>query len=178
MFGADTMGSTAPTGVNQQKPRTTGSFGALTFGYRFSTGLAAEFQAETSDHTVAGCPANGKGCESATIRANYSLRSSRVGPALRLMSSGRKGRFVGTIGLGAAVHTLTFDKDFKDLGQKDVSSVGSYILLAGGYELNLGHFLLDAGLRLVGETADETKTGGLKNTGSFGLELRVGYGQW
>jgi hypothetical protein len=178
MFGADSMGSTAPTGVNQQKPRTTGSFGALTFGYRFSTGLAAEFQAEASDHQVAGCPANGKGCESATIRANYQLRSSRVGPAVRLMTSGRKGRFVGTIGLGAAVHSLTFDKDFKDLGQKDVSSVGSYILLAGGYELNLGHFLLDAGLRLVGETADENKTGGVKNTGSFGLELRVGYGQW
>jgi hypothetical protein len=178
MFGADTMGSTAPTGVNQQKPRTTGSFGALTFGYRFSTGLAAEFQAETSDHQVAACPANGKGCESATVRANYQLRSSRVGPALRLMTGGRKGRFVGTIGLGAAVHTLTFDKEFSGLGPKDVSSVGSYILLAGAYELNLGHFLLDAGLRLVGESADENKTGGVKSAGSFGLELRVGYGQW
>jgi PEGA domain len=177
VFGADTMGSTSPTGLNQDKARSGGTFGALTFGYRFSSSLAAEFQAETSDHTIAACPSGAKaGC--ATTFGNYQLRSSRVGPALRLMTGGRKGRFVGTIGLGAAVHSLTFDPVFKDLGAKDVSALGSYILLAGAYELNLGHFLVDAGLRLVGETGDETKTGGLKNTGSFGLELRVGYGQW
>ncbi len=113
------------------------------------------------------------------MTGNYTLRSSRVGPAIRLMTTGRKGRFVGTIGLGAAVHSLAFDAAFKQpIGQKDVSSVGSYLMLAGSYELNLGHFLLDAGLRLVGEAADENKTGGVKNAGSFGLELRVGYGQW
>jgi hypothetical protein len=177
LFGADTMGSTSPTGLNQDKARVGGTFGALTFGYRFSSMLAVEFDLETSDHTVAACPSGVRaGCT--TTPGNYELRSSRVGPALRLMTSGRKGRFVGTVGLGAAVHSLTFDQVFKSLGQKDVSAVGSYILLAGAYELNLGHFLLDAGLRLVGETADATKTGGLKNTGSFGLEFRVGYGQW
>jgi hypothetical protein len=179
VFGADTQGSTSPTGLHQDKARTAGSFGALAFGYRFSTGLAAEFDLETSDHTIGACPASVKaGCEGATARGNYTLRSARVGPAVRLMTSGRKGRFVGTIGLGAAVHSLAFDPVFKALGQKDVSSVGAYVLLAGAYELNLGHFLLDAGLRLVGETADETKTGGLKSSGSFGLDLRVGYGQW
>jgi len=94
------------------------------------------------------------------------------------MTSGRKGRFVGTIGIGAAVHSLTLDPQLKVNGEKDVSSVGSYIQLAGAYELNLGHFLFDAGLRLVGESADETKTGGLKNAASLGLELRIGYGQW
>jgi hypothetical protein len=181
VFGADSMGSTSPTGVEQVKQRVGGSFGALTFGYRFSSGLAAEFQAETSDHSIDGClvtPLNGNNCERTTTRATYTMRSSRVGPAIRLMTNGRKGRFVGTIGLGAAVHSLTFEKYFKDDGRKDVSSVGSYLLLTGGYELNLGHFLVDAGVRLVGETADETKTEGVKSTGSVGLELRVGYGQW
>jgi hypothetical protein len=177
MFGADTMGSTSPTGVNQDKARTGGTFGALTFGYRFTTGFAAEFQAETADHQMAACPQGAMpGCAATT--AHYSLHSSRVGPAVRLMTSGRKGRFVGTIGLGAAVHSLTFEQPFKQLGQNDVSSVGSYISLAGSYELNLGHFLVDAGMRLVGEAADETKTRGLKSTGSVGLEFRVGYGQW
>ncbi len=76
------------------------------------------------------------------------------------------------------MHSLTFEQQFKLLGQNDVSSVGSYVSLAGSYELNLGHFLVDAGLRVVGETADENKTRGLKSTGSVGLELRVGYGQW
>ncbi len=177
VFGADSQGSTSPTGLNQNKSRTGGTFGALTFGYRFSSGFAAEFQAETSDHNIGACLNAGQSACPA-VTGHYQLHSSRVGPAVRLMTSGRKGRFVGTIGLGAAVHTLTLDAQLKVNGEKDVSSVGSYIQLVGGYELNLGHFLFDAGLRLVGESADETKTGGVKNTGSVGLELRIGYGQW
>lgn len=177
LFGADSMGSTPLTGVNQDKARTGGRFGALTFGYRFSTSFAAEFQVETSDHQVAACPKGvSPGCAAAT--GNYELRSSRIGPAVRFMTTGRKGRFVGTIGAGAAVHSVSFDEIFKQLGASDASSVGSYLLLVGGYEMNLGHFLIDAGLRLVGETADESTTRGLKSTGSAGLELRIGYGQW
>jgi len=176
-FGADTMGSTSPTGLNQDKARAGGTFGALTIGYRFSTGFAAEFQAETSDHQIAAClQAANPGC----IRTlgNYSLHASRIGPSIRLMTSGRKARVVGTIGAGAAVHSLTFDNGLRALGRQDVSSVGSYVALTGSFELNLGHFLVDGGVKLVGETADEAKTGGLKSTGSVGLEFRVGYGQW
>jgi hypothetical protein len=177
VFGPDSQGSTSPTGLNQDKARTAGTFGALTFGYRFSVGFAAEFQAETSDHNIAACFNAGQvGC--AAVTGHYHLRSSRVGPAVRFMTSGRKSRFVGTIGLGAAVHSLVLDDALKRNGEKDVSSVGSYIQLVGAYELNLGHFLVDGGLRLVGESADETKTGGLKNAASLGIELRIGYGQW
>jgi PEGA domain len=177
LFGADTMGSTSPTGLNQDKARTGGTFGALTLGYRFSTGFAAEFQAETSDHQIAACPATARsGCIATT--GNYSLHVSRIGPAVRLMTSGRKARLLGTIGAGAAVHSLKFDATFKALGQNDVSSVGSYVSLTGSFELNLGHFLVDGGIRLVGESANETNTGGLKSTGSVGLEFRLGYGQW
>jgi hypothetical protein len=177
LFGADTMGSTSPTGLDQDKERTGGTFGALAFGYRFSTGFAAEFEVETADHKVAACRALAQpGC--AMTVGNYAMHSTRIGPAVRLMTSGRKGRFVGTIGAGAAVHAITFDPALQTLGAHDVSSVGSYLLVAGSYELNLGHFLLDAGLRIVGESADEAKTAGVKSTGSVGLEFRVGYGQW
>jgi len=73
---------------------------------------------------------------------------------------------------------VTFDEIFKRLGSSDASSVGSYLSLTGGYELNLGALLDRRRSQAVGETADESTTRGLKSTGSVGLEFRVGYGQW
>jgi hypothetical protein len=176
-FGADTMGSASPQGLNQDKARTAGSFGGLAIGYRFSTAFAAEFQAETSNHQIGACPAEpGKGGCVSTL-GTYGIQSSRIGPAVRLMTSGRKSRLVGTIGLGAAVHSVSYDAALTTFSKKDVSAVGSYLSLAAGYELNLGHFLVDAGLDLTGETLDENKTG-IKNAASLALDLRIGYGQW
>jgi hypothetical protein len=157
--------------LNQEKGRSTGGNGGIAFGYRFSTGFAAEFDAYTAQHVIRACVPINKTCP--TANGNYHVTSSRVGPAIRLMSNGRKGRFVGTIGVGAAVQSITYDGVFR---LSDESSVGSYLHLNGSYELNLGHFLLDAGLSLIGESGDEGK--GIKSSGSFGLDFRVGYGQW
>jgi hypothetical protein len=96
------------------------------------------------------------------------------------MTSGRNGRFVGTVGLGAAVHSVTYPANFREQlpDLKDqVTAAGTFFQLSGGYELNLGHFLLDAGLIFNGDATDEQKLG-IKNAGSVGLEIRVGYGQW
>jgi len=151
VFGVDTMGSTAPHNLNQEKPRSTGGTGGIAFGYRFSTGFAAEFDAHTAQHAIRACVPTMKTCDAAN--GSYHLTSARVGPAIRLMSNGRKGRFVGTIGVGAAVQSITYDGAFGIGKDKiaDESSVGSYLFLGGSYEVNLGHFLLDAGVSLVGE---------------------------
>jgi hypothetical protein len=116
---------------------------------------------------------DGNTCTSA--KGNYQFTSTRIGPAVRLMSNGRKGRFVGTVGLGATVHQVKYDASL--INGKSDTAAGTFFQLVGGYELNLGHFLLGAGIGLTTETADETKLG-FKNAGSVGLELRVGYGQW
>jgi hypothetical protein len=95
------------------------------------------------------------------------------------MTNGSKGRFVATVGLGASVHEVKYDDSLQQAvkGLQNQTAAGSFFQISGGYELNLGHFLLDAGIGLTAETADEQKVG-IKNTGSIGLEIRVGYGAW
>jgi hypothetical protein len=175
-FGLDSMGNTAPPGLNNDKGRTTGGFGSLRIGYRFSTHFAVEFLGENGAHEIAACVNTGAGCANATVK-NYTFTSTRIGPAVRLMTSGRKGRFVGTVGLGGAVHTVKYDAALESTTRRGQTSAGTFFQITGSYELNLGHFLLDAGIGLTAQTADE-KTVGFKNTGSIGLELRVGYGLW
>jgi hypothetical protein len=175
-FGLDTMGSTAPAGLNHDKARTTGAFGSLRLGYRFSTNWAAEFMGENTGHDIAACVSGGSGCAGAAVK-NYRLTSTRLGAALRVMSNGRKSRFVGTVGLGASVHEIKYDNALKGGTRTDQTAPGSFLQIGGSYELNIGHFLLDAGINLTAETADEQKVG-FKNTGHVGLEVRLGYGQW
>jgi hypothetical protein len=179
-FGLDSMGNPAPPGLNNDKGRVAGAFGSLRVGYRFSTNWAVEFMGENTGHEIGACVASGSTCTA--TKGNYTFTSTRIGPAVRLMSSGRKGRFVGTAGLGAAVHTIKYDTALQSPPnstpkREDQTAAGSFLQLGGSYELNLGHFLLDAGLVFTVETADEQKVG-IKNTGSGGIEIRVGYGAW
>ncbi|HEX9294913.1 MAG TPA: PEGA domain-containing protein [Polyangiaceae bacterium] len=183
VFGPDTMASNSPNGLYQEDARNGGSFGGIDVGYRFSTGFAAEFRAETATHQVAACEKFSLIC--GAKRGNYRFQSTRIGPAIRLMTPGGKGRFVATIGVGAAVLTIDYDavlSSTKDpltgKDRQDLSSVGSYLQLVGGYELNLGHFLVDAGLGFTAESHDKDKSDGVKGAASFSLELRLGYGQW
>jgi hypothetical protein len=163
--------------LNHDKARTTGAFGSIRVGYRFSTNWAAEFMGESANHEVAACVNTGAGCAGASQNGNYRFTSTRVGAAVRLMSSGKKSRFVGTVGIGAAIHDIKYDDALKDSNRTNQTAPGSFLQIGGSYELNLGHFLVDAGLNLTAETADEQKVG-VKNKGHIGLELRVGYGQW
>jgi hypothetical protein len=172
-FGADSLGNPAPAGLKHDKDRATGGFASLRIGYRFSTNWAVEFMGETASHSIGACAATGNTCTGG--KGNYQFVSTRIGPAVRLMSNGRKGRFVATVGLGATVHQITYDAALAN-GRSDTAA-GTFFQITGGYELNLGHFLVGAGLGLTTETANEEKLR-IKNAGSVGLELRVGYGQW
>jgi hypothetical protein len=175
------MGNPAPPGLTNEKGRTAGAFGSLRIGYRFSTNWAVEFLGENTNHSIDACVSTGSGCGSATAKGSYQFTSTRLGPAVRLMTGGSKGRFVGSLGLGAAVHQIKYDDALKSKTtaplRDDQTAAGSFLQLGGSYELNLGHFLLDAGIAFTVETADEQKVG-IKNTGSGGIEFRVGYGAW
>ena len=179
-FGIDSMGSPAPPGLNHEKGRAAGAFGSLRFGYRFSTNWAVEFMGENTGHAIDACVSATNSCAGVTQKGTYQLTSTRLGPAFRLMSNGRKGRFVGTVGLGAVVHSIKYETALES-GSMPVrqgqTAAGSFLQLGGSYELNLGHFLVDAGLVLTAETADDQKVG-IKNTAAGGIEFRVGYGQW
>jgi len=174
-FGADSMGNPAPPGLNHEQGRAAGGFLSLRVGYRFSTNWAVEFMGEGATHVIGACVATANPCTG--VKGNYQFSSTRIGPALRLMSGGRKGRFVGTLGLGAAVHQIAYRDALKTAKGEGATAAGSFLQLTGSYELNLGHFLLGAGIGLTAETADDQKVG-VKNTGSAGFEIRVGYGQW
>jgi hypothetical protein len=172
-LGAAAMGNTTPAGIVDEKQRAAGGFGTLRAGYRFSTLFGVELDISTSTHGVSACVAAPINC--ADGRGNYQIASTRIGPAARLMTSGRKGRAVGTIGLGPAVHSVSFDGALRALGRGDASAVGTYLEITGSYELSLGHLLLGAGLNLVAENAEKA---GIKSAVSAGLALQVGYGQW
>jgi hypothetical protein len=178
-FGLDSMGSNAPPGLNHDKARVTGGFGSLRFGYRFATNWAAEIMGENTGHEIAACVNSGNGCAGAAVKGNYRFTATRVGAAVRLMSSGRKSRVVATVGVGASVHDIKYDAALKATmpARADQTAPGSFFQIGGSYELNLGHFLFDAGLNFTAENADEQKVG-VKNMASVGLEIRVGYGQW
>jgi hypothetical protein len=179
-FGGDSMGNPAPAGLTNAQGRTAGGFFGVRLGYRFSSLLALELAVENSRHQVDACVSSGSGCANAAVKGSYDFSATHIGPAVRFMTSGRNGRFVGTVGLGAAVHSVTYPANFREQlpDLKDqVTAAGTFFQLSGGYELNLGHFLLDAGLIFNGDATDEQKLG-IKNAGSVGLEIRVGYGQW
>jgi hypothetical protein len=101
------MGNPAPPGLNNDKGRVAGAFGSLRIGYRFSTNWAVEFMGENTGHEIGACVASGGTCT--TAKGNYTFSSTRIGPAMRLMSNGRKGRFVGTVGLRRRVRTIKYD---------------------------------------------------------------------
>jgi hypothetical protein len=179
-FGFDSMGNPAPAGLTNAQGRTTGGFFGVRLGYRFSTLLGVEIMVENSRHQVDACVTMGTGCAGAAVKDKYDFSATHIGPAVRLMSNGRKGRVVGTVALGAAVHSITYPANFRqqlpDL-QDQVTAAGSFFQMSGGYELNFGHFLLDGGLVFTAETANQEKLG-IKNAAAIGLDFRVGYGQW
>jgi hypothetical protein len=178
-FGFSTMGNTAPAGLANDK-RSTGGFFGFRGGIRVSTFVALELVFERASHQVEACVSAGSTCTNAAITGSYDFTATHIGPAARLMTSGRKGRFVGTVGFGAAVHSVTYPANFHQaLGDQlpdQIGVVGAFFQLSGGYEMNFGHFLVDGGVGFTAEAPN--KKLGIQNAGTIGFEFRVGYGQW
>jgi hypothetical protein len=173
-LGGALFGGDPPPGLVREKPRSGGGFAVVRGGYRFSSLFGLELDISASNDSVGACRDTP---ECPTQQGAFRLSTTRIGPAARFMTSGAKGRLVGTVGFGPAVHSMSYDNVLlgPNGAPSNTSGVGSYFELAGSYELNLGHLLLGAGLRLLSENADKV---GMKNVNSLGLDLQIGYSQW
>jgi hypothetical protein len=169
-FGGSSLEASAPDGIINEKPRTGGVYGILRGGYRLSTWIGLELQVVSSSHSITACRDTPAGCPSAA--GNYHFTSTRVGPALRLTTSGASGRIFGSVSIGAAFHHLGYDPSLKT---SDADGAGPYGELAGGYEHNLGHFMLGAAIRLLADDASKVT---IKSSNSAGIEIGIGYSQW
>ena len=178
-FGLESMGSPAPAGLAHAQGRAGGGFFGVRGGLRVSTLLALEFMLENSRNEVDACVSMGNNCEGTTVKGIYTLNATRLGPAARFMTNGRNARLVGTIGFGAAVHSVTYPQNFRDAlqGLQDqIGLIGTFFQFSASYERNLGHFLFDGGVVFTAEAPNEKL--GIKNTGTAGLQFRVGYALW
>jgi hypothetical protein len=171
------------------------SFG-LRGGYRLTESLAVEglFDIAQLDAKQVCQPAEGSevGCEAFR---DFTLRSLRFGPNLRLMTHGETIRFATGIGAGIVSHRLILEpaadpsgaspNGFKGL---DASGIDPYFSLELGVAYNFRHFLAELGVVALLEG-----TGGLR--GSFdeateqavfengtlpmlGFVLKLGYSAW
>ncbi len=131
------------------------------FGYRLSTPVGIEFMFDYTSNRIA------NPSEDATI----ALSSARFGGGFRLMSPGRKARFVATIGGGLAYNWI---------GRGDSPGGVAFFNIDAGFEYDWSGVLLGLAAQqslLVGgvdtavaELADPRVT--------LGLGARIGYGSW
>ena len=161
----------------------TGGSGGLRAGYRPATPIAFELMFQFSNITSDGTVTNTVGDvnSESDVQASYSLSTTLVGANFRLMSSGRKVRFVTTLGGGLAYDDLSWE----DCGPAGVLVCGSDATGAEGFVQNEIGLELDFGGVLLGAVAQQvvSSSGNVKLFSSdplvfLGLGLRIGYATW
>jgi hypothetical protein len=168
------------------------SFG-LRGGYRVSESLAAEAvfdiaQLNANDVCQPAPNAEG-GCEA---NRDFSLRSLRFGPNLRLMTHGESIRFATGVGAGVVSHRLVLDpaldRSGTPLGGGKASGFDPYFSLELGIAYNFRHFLAEFGVvaliegtrGLSGAFAEPTQEAVFENgtLPMLGFVLKLGYSSW
>jgi hypothetical protein len=171
-----------------------GAAGGLNVGYRVAEWAGFQIFGQYSDVRVSGNLKEGQGAQQLETQA--SMKSIRVGGAVRIMLPGRAWiRFLGTLGLGAAIERLDWDNKgsvktqtgldgYQGTDGFEVTPVGQIDL---GAELEVSNVLI--GL-VVQHSISSTKhfdekvgdtTINVFDTRPmlfFGPQLRVGYGIW
>jgi hypothetical protein len=186
----------APSGLDVDESEVTGGSFGVRAGYRLWTPIAVEMMLEGSRHQVKkacdtfapqGC---GKG---EVVWHDYTLESVRLGPNLRIMSSGETVRFTSTLGAGAVRHVVEVgEPEGAELQDGDpraptgkAKGWDPYFLLEVGAQFNWGHILMEANVTAFIDGASNAKgpndfepfedTGGLV---MVGLGLRGGWSEW
>ena len=177
-----------------QKPlalTSTGAGGAmgtigLRAGYRIWAPIAGELMLDFGKLNAN----DAKGDAASTNTRNYALSTVRVGPNLRLMTTGKTLRFVTTVGAGLVHHKLTLDPvaNSATLGGGSASGDDPYFLLELGLQWSLGHFLLGAEVVALVDGAtslnkqkvegDQVAFGNTNTLPLFGLSIHGGYSLW
>lgn len=180
-----------------------GSFGVRA-GYRLWTPIAIEALLETGRHEMQNVcdkrvdqasASRDCGTDGAFTR-NLRLDSFRLGPALRILSSGDTLRFTSTFGAGAVRHQLTLDPPKGDADILAVAVPGGeangwdpYFMLEVGAQYNWGHVLLELNVSVFldgasntrGRFSDGSTWAPYEETGGIlmgGLGLRAGWSEW
>ncbi len=167
------------------------SFG-LRAGYRLSSAIAIEGAFDYGQVNVTGaCQVQAEAPNEACFaERNFSLRSLRLGPNLRLMTSGETLRFVTSVGAGVVVHHLRLSPtgDGSPLKGGVATGADPYFSLELGAAYNFRHFLAELGVIALIEGAgglrgrfDESERTAVFASGTLpmlGFTLKVGYSQW
>ncbi len=179
-----------------------GAFGVRA-GYRVWTPVAVELLLEGARHDISGAcdkqvedktPTLKCGSDAAVTRS-LQLESTRLGPNLRIMSSGEHLRFTSTLGAGAVRHALTMDAPSSEDASVGAPPGGEakgwdpYFLLEVGAQFNAGHILLevdglvyiDGASNVKGSRDDGSAWSPYADTGGLimgGIGVRGGWSEW
>jgi hypothetical protein len=177
------------SGTNMSLP----SFG-LRGGYRISESIAVELGFDLGRLDAKGaCEANPGAPEMACwAKRDFSLRSLRLGPNLRLMTGGERLRFATGIGVGIVSHKLSvepavaMDEMSRDGGS--ASGIDPYFSLELGAAYNYRHLLTElaviafiegaTGLRGAFDAGEQRAVFSNGTLPMLGLTLKVGYSSW
>ena len=173
--------------------RSNGAMGTigLRAGYRLWAPVAAEMMLDYGRLTVDGATTTTTSTSTSTTESSnpprkYSLAAFRIGPNLRLMTTGKTLRFSSAIGTGVVHHKLVLDAVSGNTAFPGGSAGGydPYFLLELGMQWSLGHVLLgaevvtliDGASGLNKQTVEmSTAFGGTNTFPLFGLGLHGGY---
>jgi hypothetical protein len=159
-----------------------GAAGGLRAGYRLNNAAAFEGMFEYGNVTVE---------DEFLERSSYSLSSLRFGLNLRLMTPGRKVRFVGTLGGGLVHDTLEYDIHEDDQLEpigivckpdecKGTSGWDPYLLSELGIEMEFGGVLVGAAFMTYFQAMKGLDSAAYGNDPivSAGGGVRIGYATW
>jgi len=162
-----------------------GSLG-LRAGYRLWSAVAAEMMLDVGKLNVTDASTT----DDPNTKRSYSLSTVRVGPNLRLMTSGKVFRFSSAIGAGVVHHKLVLDPVTDQQAAYpggSASGYDPYFLLELGVQWSVGRVLLgaevvtliDGATGLNREAVESSKAFGNTNTlPLFGLGIHGGYALW
>ncbi|MFZ5894427.1 MAG: hypothetical protein ACOY0T_25420 [Myxococcota bacterium] len=164
------------------------SFG-LRGGYRLSEPVAVELAFDLGRLQADNACELDTNSDMCVAYRDYSLRSLRFGPNLRLMTHGEVVRFATSVGAGIASHKLTLSADAGTArAGGSASSLDPYFCLELGAAFNYKHLLAELGVIAFIEGAtglhgafDERTEQAVFSSGTLpmlGFVLKLGYSAW
>lgn len=148
-------------------------------GFRFAKHWAVELMVDADRHDLKVCRGDAWNAAHACPEGSLfdaHLATTRFGPSLRYFANGATGRFVASLGVGAASHKLVADRaPSGGATPADESGTETYLLIDAGYAWSFGRWFVEPDVVFVGESSQKLEWQGL---GKFGVGVRVGWAEW
>ena len=167
-----------------------GVSGGARVGYRLAAivGVELGFEYAHTGATGQGKPSFGELSEPSSVPLHYGLSSYRIGPNVRLMTTGRTVRFVQTFGGGVSIDSVAWEPGAgSTVTRQGARGADAFGMSETGFEVDLGGTLLGLTVQNV-----VTSSGALDHAThdkfsadaysgpqyALGLGLRAGYRLW